>query len=369
MRKKPPHRVPRLSRRQLRRRLALCAAAACVAVAAGAVALDRYLWRRGEAAKVYDTGPGAAPRRGLYEWNDNLANSLLFRVDPELSWGLRPGARLKLAYLWGHGKRKRFDVTVNDLGCRGKPLSKQKDPKGLRLFCLGDSRTYGQGVNDNATYPAQLERQLAHVLPDRRVECLNAGAPGYSSFQGMLLANRLLAYGPDAFVLCFSTNDATPRPRSDSEVHAHTSRVLTTVQAWLDRSMIYLRFRQALRRSHKPTPRVGEAGPRVAPSEYVQNLTQVLELCRIAGVQPVLVHIPALCDKGVVDAPYAEVTRAFARRKDVVLVDFRAVMAADRRDPAGFYIEAGYLNEAGHRLLAGALAEAIAGSREGDPKP
>jgi len=107
----------------------------------------------------------------------------------------------------------------------------------------------------------------------------------------------------------------------------------------------------------------------VAPREYKQNLAQVIELCRLAGALPVLVHIPALSDDGVVDAPYAEVARAFSRRKDVVLVDFRGVMAAGRRDPAGLYIEAGYLNEAGHRLLAGALAKVIAGPRDGDPKP
>jgi len=369
MRTKPPHRSPRLSRRQLRRRLTFCAAAACVAVVAGAVALDLYLWRRGETAKVYETGPGAAPRRGLYEWNDNLANSLLFRVDPELSWGLRPGARLKLAYLWGHGKRKRFDVTVNGLGCRGKPLSKHKNPKGLRIFCLGDSRTYGQGVNDHDAYPAQLERQLAQALPGRRVECLNAGVPGYSSFQGMLLANRLLAHGPDALVLCFSTNDATLRPRSDSEVHSRASRFSVTVQAWLDRSMVYLRLRKALRPSHPPASRTGTLVPRVAPSEYVQNLTQVIEICRIAGLRMVLVHIPALSGQEVVDAPYAQVARTISLRNEVVLVDFRGVMAAARRDPAGLYIEAGYLNEAGHRLLAGALAEAIARPPDEDPKP
>ena len=52
--------------------------------------------------------------------------------------------------------------TINDLGLRGGPV----DLAGKHIIlCVGDSVTYGYGVDDQHTYPAELQRALIAIIP------------------------------------------------------------------------------------------------------------------------------------------------------------------------------------------------------------
>jgi lysophospholipase L1-like esterase len=64
---------------------------------------------------------------------------------------------------------------TNDYGLRGGPFN--HSGKQL-ILCLGDSVTYGYGVNDGHTYPAELQKALDRHFPDRFV-VLNGGVDGY----------------------------------------------------------------------------------------------------------------------------------------------------------------------------------------------
>src|SRR5207344_2701442 len=66
------------------------------------------------------------------------------------------------------------------LGLRGPEVT-AKRPGELRILALGDSFTYGYGVQDAETYPAVLEALLRERGHD--VSVLNAGVPGYSTDQ------------------------------------------------------------------------------------------------------------------------------------------------------------------------------------------
>jgi len=64
---------------------------------------------------------------------------------------------------------------VNHYGLRGGPV----DVQGRTIIlCLGDSVTYGYGVDDEHTYPAELQRALDRRFPGRYA-VLNAGVDGY----------------------------------------------------------------------------------------------------------------------------------------------------------------------------------------------
>src|SRR5204863_5478399 len=55
------------------------------------------------------------------------------------------------------------------------------EPGEVRILCVGDSHTYGVGVEPDESYPAQLEQVLqARGVPARVV---NGGAPGQNSGQ------------------------------------------------------------------------------------------------------------------------------------------------------------------------------------------
>lgn len=66
-----------------------------------------------------------------------------------------------------------FTVSTNSDGLRGEEV-RQPKPE-LRILCVGDSVTFGWGLAQTQTYPAQLERILA--AQGRDVEVLNAGVP------------------------------------------------------------------------------------------------------------------------------------------------------------------------------------------------
>jgi len=64
---------------------------------------------------------------------------------------------------------------TNDYGLRGGPFHASGKQV---ILCLGDSVTYGYGVDDGHTYPAELQKALDRDFPDRFV-VLNGGVDGY----------------------------------------------------------------------------------------------------------------------------------------------------------------------------------------------
>ena len=65
-------------------------------------------------------------------------------------------------------------VVTNAYGFRGDEFAIPKPPNGKRILCLGDSVTFGWGVNNEDTYPALLQKMLRDSGV-KGVEVLNAG--------------------------------------------------------------------------------------------------------------------------------------------------------------------------------------------------
>lgn len=344
------------------RKCAIIAAVLAGGLLVGLYGVDTYLWRRAERVKVYEMGPAAKPERCLYDWNDNLSNFLLFRPDPSLSWSLRPGARVRLAYLTQDGRRIPFDVVVNNCGMRGRAPSVRKSTGTLRVFCLGDSRTFGLGVQDDETYAARVGALASEELPGRRAESFNAGVPGYTSFQGLLRIRQLLRFRPDVITFCFSTNDGTSRLVSDQTVYERTSHWRVGIGQFLDRSMLYLQLRQGvLRRFPRRRPALqSPLVPRVSPMEYVDNLRQLYALCRHASIVPIAVHIPPWSEGRFVMDAYGQVALRVAEREGMPAADFGEIACESGAPIQRLYMNEGYLNGAGHALLAKRLAGLIA---------
>lgn len=66
---------------------------------------------------------------------------------------------------------------VNALGYRGPEVSFKKNPTYKRILMIGDSYTYGQGVNADQAISSWLERSLRERT-GHKVEVLNFGCPG-----------------------------------------------------------------------------------------------------------------------------------------------------------------------------------------------
>ncbi len=122
---------------------------------------------------------------------------LEIRANATRGWEMVPG----LHYTYEH------PVHVNALGLRG-PEVEPKVPGEVRVLALGDSLTYGQGVADDETLPAHLERELRERDPTRRFTVVNAGLRAYDTRQELALFEELgEAIDPDVVILFWYWND------------------------------------------------------------------------------------------------------------------------------------------------------------------
>jgi lysophospholipase L1-like esterase len=144
--------------------------------------------------------------------------------DPEVGTRFHPGQTRQILAAGGVFMHS---AEINDLGFRGQLPDPELDGDGgLRVVCLGDSFTFGWGVEDADTYPVQLEAALEDVLAARvagdtahsgprrspvSAEVLNVGLPGYNTWQEHRLYEKLVRpMAPDVVVLGWYLNDLDP---------------------------------------------------------------------------------------------------------------------------------------------------------------
>ena len=103
------------------------------------------------------------------------------------------------------------DRDHNADGFRGPKRTLSKPADTVRIAVLGDSITYGLGVDYDQTYSAELERML--LEQGESVEVLNFGVPGFNSYQELaILGDRVWQFDPDLVIMTFSTDDVETTP-------------------------------------------------------------------------------------------------------------------------------------------------------------
>jgi GDSL-like Lipase/Acylhydrolase family len=95
--------------------------------------------------------------------------------DPLLGWHLIPGVRTR-----HHSAEFDVEVAINARGFRqDPPVPDTRTPGVARLAVLGDSFTFGQGVEER-------ERFTERLAADFGAEVVNLGVPGYGTDQALL---------------------------------------------------------------------------------------------------------------------------------------------------------------------------------------
>lgn len=100
---------------------------------------------------------------------------------------------------------------INALGLRGRDFPAEKPANTWRILFIGDSFTFGEGVQDDETFASILEErlQLEAANGERTYHVINAGVPGYNTKDEVLnLRAKWLDLEPDTVVLVFYLNDA-----------------------------------------------------------------------------------------------------------------------------------------------------------------
>lgn len=156
----------------------------------------RFLVDRGWIARLLQGDYDPAWRWEWYERHLHTGTNIYYgfdAFDPVLGWKLQPNLRNAPMY---DGKQ----VNSNSRGLRGTSEYRYtKDPSGrLRVLVIGDSYTFGDGLDDHETYAAQLGPRMPGA------EVINMGIHGYGHDQILLYFQREgFKYHPDIVVLGF----------------------------------------------------------------------------------------------------------------------------------------------------------------------
>ena len=200
--------------------------------------------------------------------NVNLDIPTFFDSNSNRFWQLKPNVD-RAPEFWG-------DVTDSH-GFRQSPTTTVHNA----IVCLGDSCTYGLGLPESHSWPSVLRRSGVGPV-------VNAGVPGYTSYQGLRYWHReLKSLSTRALVVEFGVNDANPWPsQHGSGLVCLTDRARARqvrFRTLMDRS----RALSALVALMAPLPDPAQhafderdwstATPRVPIGEFVANLNEFAE--------------------------------------------------------------------------------------------
>ena len=302
---------------------------------------------------------------------------------PVYGWRLRPS--------WQGQTRDGRSVRLNRAGFRG-PAAGEGAPGRRRVLLLGDSLTFGTGVEDRETFAARLGG-LAPAL-----EPLNLGVSGYGTDQELLLLEREgLPLAPSVVVLnvCMGNDvldnalpvyvydGVTPKPyftvqgstvRLHDE-HVRRGRLALLAQGLREHSLAF----DALLSLAGGTPRApldhddGEPwGPRARvvlehwpeAMELTQRLlTRMDDACAARGVRLLVLLHPNR--RSFLDDPgFAEPFAAAARRLRPAtgVIDLRSRYLERGLAWEDFALDKlGHLNPRGHEIVAEVLAKELGG--------
>lgn len=102
-------------------------------------------------------------------------------------------------------------VRTNSHGLRDEAIALEKPEDTTRILVIGDSYTFGTGVNASQRYTDILERRLNRAF-DQRVQVINAGVPGWGMENyHAFLEQYGTAFDPDVVVIAFIMNDGISR--------------------------------------------------------------------------------------------------------------------------------------------------------------
>jgi lysophospholipase L1-like esterase len=288
---------------------------------------------------------------------------------------------------------RKGQTSHNSLGYRGDEFPLKKPDGVYRIVVLGGSSTYDVSIANNADiFTAQLQKQLKENYGYQNVQVINAGVPGYNSWE--LLANlefRVLDLQPDLVIIYEAVNDVHARMVEPSSYrgddlgrravwqaphvalweHSALLRILSrtmnaTRQVGIDdfvSSPTYVSwpFEDRLREENLDPAEILKENP---PIYFRRNLENMVAVAKEHGVEIMFstwAYSPYLKDYAAQNY-YQEgfkennnVVKEVAADQQIPLFDFAAVMPQD----AKYWADGRHSNEAGALVKAKLFADFI----------
>ena len=243
---------------------------------------------------------------------------------------------------------------------------------GRTLYVLGDSSSFGWGVEYEKSYSSQLIEKLNTISP---FNLRNLSLPGFSSFQGKLLWQELgdIKKG-DWVILSFGWNDAYPSLQTDRRQFDLRNSITGKIN-WRLKHLLLFRWM----RTWGLPKRAGDhkEGLRVPLTQYRENLEALVEGVREKGGKPVFVNVcnptayqgaakETIENKKIPFFNFPPVLKPYLstihdRFPDLFVTYFEAYGEGMEDDPmlAFLFPDRCHPNEIGHSLMAEVLFETL----------
>lgn len=123
-------------------------------------------------------------------------NVEIYQPDSQVIWRLKPDQKC-------YTKIDHKPVRINAHGTRGPEFTEAKPSGTVRIISLGDSRTFGWGLNDGETYSALLQKHLQEKFGlGKKIEVINCGVNAWSYPQmSVFFREYALRWQPDMVIL------------------------------------------------------------------------------------------------------------------------------------------------------------------------
>ncbi len=303
-----------------------------------------------------------------------------------------------------HGEHKikgKFTSTfrTNSRGLRDKEYTLNK-PEGIkRIVVIGDSFTWGLGVNDDEIYTERLESMLPNT------EVINLGVVGYNTVQETIYFQREgIKYDPDILIIQFYSNDILryrrkSRPKSHIAETDNISIIEKISKHLFYKSALYRFIRDRVYTNNtlvkilkyirkEPLSGIEDINyelrlalretPEIIKVSWEETASEILNIKQYAtgmGIRVIVAVVPTAISfhekrfkhaisYSIYDAtdfdlnkPY-RILREFAAENNIeIIIPFDIFKQASRNVKSLYHKRDGHFNAEGHNLFAQAIAD------------
>ncbi|OGL41823.1 MAG: hypothetical protein A2161_18625 [Candidatus Schekmanbacteria bacterium RBG_13_48_7] len=265
------------------------------------------------------------------DWQKNYRKDRFveYRLQPDIdSYCVNDFNKLEVA------NNLRFHVVTNSKGYRTAEFSEKKPFNTFRIISLGDSSTFGWGVDNDKTFSAKLQTLLnsEQRFQALNFEVINMGIPGYTTEHGVRLLDKEVSnLDPDMLIVSYGVNDARISLNSISERLKKEACAIAWVREQLEKLYIFKLLRKLIFQVYDPFSKdINKQRPHTKPNvdsdSYQKNLKTFIDFMKkrnrfiiLLGIcAPESYRTPMKIVASQYDVPYADAFDLFdAKIEDI----------------------------------------------------
>lgn len=245
------------------------------------------------------------------------SNSVMYTPNEATGFIPLPNQSIGIQNVWDSGYDAHYQI--NNLSYRGDDLTFEKPDDTIRLLVLGGSATFDTLAEHNQDWSHLIGSNLNETETNNHYQVINAGVPGYNTFNSMMrLMSEGWMFNPDYVLIYHCWNDIKYFPSvTENTSYLQLQNVdipaqwdayndinyVNSIDALLGNSQIYLSLRRGFsvptltRESTSIDLDVTNHYQEIALEQYHNNIVNIVNFTRGISAEPVLVLQSRLVDE------------------------------------------------------------------------